>query len=125
VAQKHSKFKPGQVIWAANVPDRNGVAKPDPRPLLIIRPEPLNLNSPLCCLGISTDPKTDRSDPAVEMPWDAETGSTTGLYKWCRVVLGWHVLIDQDQAEVSGTVSESFLADILDQRERAAGFRRS
>ena len=54
------------------------------------------------------------------MPWDAKTGDTTGLYKWCRVVLLWHVLLDQkDVEEVSGIVPPSLLARIVSERENA------
>jgi hypothetical protein len=116
---KGKKFRPGQVIWA-KVADRNGIVKDQPRPLLVIHPGPDNTQSPLCCLCMSTDPKTDPQDPAIEMPWDAKTGDTTGLYTWCRVVLLWQVLLDQkDVEEVSGVVAPSLLARIMSERESA------
>jgi hypothetical protein len=124
MAGKRSKFRSGQVIWVANVPDRNGVVKNVPRPLLVVKPDPIDWSSTLCCLCISTDPKNDPSDPAIEMPWDSENGSTTGLYKWCRVVLLWHVLVDQADATVSGVVTDSFLNEVVTKREYALLSRR-
>ena len=79
----------------------------------VIQPGPINRQCPLCCLCISTDPKDDPEDPAMEMPWDAGSGSTTGLFEWCRVVLLRHVIIDQDKvAKKSGSVNSAFLADV-------------
>jgi hypothetical protein len=63
--------------------------------------------------------------PAIEMPWDARTGDTTGLYKWCRVVVLWHVLVDQQNVEeVSGLVTPSFLERVMSEREAALLWRR-
>src|SRR5204862_7584119 len=91
-----------------------------PRPLLVIHPGPPTKESPLCCLCVSTDPKDDPDDPAIEMPWDATTGDTTGLYKWCRVVLLWHVLVDPGAVEdVSGLVPASFLERVIAERDAA------
>jgi hypothetical protein len=119
------RFKSGQVVWASKIPDRNGVAKDQARPLLVIRPDPVSVQSPLCCLAISTEPSGDPSSPAIEMPWDARTGDTTGLYKWCRVVLLWHVLVDpQNVEEVSGLVTPSFLERVMTERESALLWRR-
>jgi hypothetical protein len=119
------RFKSGQVVWASRVPDRNGFAKDEARPLLVIRPDPIGAQSPLCCLAISTVPDDDPSNPAIEMPWDARTGDITGLYKWCRVVLLWHVLIDQQNVEeVSGLVTPSFLEHVMSEREAALLRRR-
>jgi hypothetical protein len=116
---KAKRIRPGQVIWA-KVADRNGVVKDQPRPLLVVHPGPDNARSPLCCLCISTEPKTDPEDPAIEMPWDAKTGDTTGLYKWCRVVLLWHILLDQEHVEdISGLVTPSFLSRVIAERENA------
>ena len=120
---RKKRYRPGQVIWA-KVADRNGVIKDQPRPLLVIHPGPETSQTPLCCLCISTDPKTDPDDPAIDMPWDASTGDTTGLYKWCRVVLLWHVLLDQDTVtEVSGVVLSSFLDRVIAERENALLWR--
>jgi len=108
------------VVWVPNVPDRNGNAKPTPRPLLVIQPGAISQQSPLCCLCISTDPKDDPQDPAMEMPWDPGTGSTTGLFEWCRVVLLWHVVVDQAKVlKRSGSVNSAFLADVAIRREQA------
>jgi hypothetical protein len=120
VVKKGKSFKPGGVVWVPNVADRDGNVKTSPRPLLIIEPGPINQQSPPCCLSISTDPKDDPEDPAIEMPWDALGGSTTGLFEWCRVVLLWHVLVDQDKvAKRSGSVNSAFLADVASRREQA------
>ena len=75
---RRKSYKPGHVIWVSNVPDRGGSTKPQSRPLLVVQPGPINRNSPLCCLAISTDPKDDPDDPAIEMPWDA-------VLSWCWV----------------------------------------
>ena len=75
-----SKYKSGDIVWAV-VKDRNGIEKPDPRPLLVVPPEPQTPQQSLCCLAISTDPKDDPADPSFEMPWDASTGNTTGLFE--------------------------------------------
>jgi hypothetical protein len=116
-------YKSGDVVWA-KVADRNGVTKPEPRPLLVIRPEPVQ-NSPLCCLGISTRRAVDPDDPVIEMPWDAATGDTTGLYEWCAVVLLWFVLLPlEDVEEKSGVVRPSFLEDVISRREFAQLFPR-
>lgn len=56
---KRKGFKPGQVVWVPNVADRNGNAKAEARPLLVIQPAPIDRRSPLCCLGISTVPGDD------------------------------------------------------------------
>ena len=111
------------VVWA-RVPDRNGVVKDDPRPLLVIQPLPIAPQGSLCCLAISTDPKDDPADPAIEMPWDAETGSTTGLYEWCRVVLLWRVYVDQTAVDPDeeGFVEAAFLIRVRDERQRALDF---
>lgn len=117
---KPKRHKSGEVVWVRNVPDRSGAANAKPRPLLVIKPDPLSTESPLCCLGISTRPGDDPTDPAIEMPWDATNGSTTGLYEWCRVVLLWHVQVEQaDVVEASGVVTGAFLENVLGQREQA------
>jgi hypothetical protein len=52
-------------------------------------------------------------DPYIEMPWDAQTGAGTGLYKWCAVVLKWSVIVDQrDVEDVTGKVPPAFLAKV-------------
>jgi len=123
---KKTAFKPGQVIWVPNVPDRNGVCKPQPRPLLVIDPAPSSQQDHLCCLCVSTDPEEDLDDPAMVMPWNAEDGDTTGLYQWCRVVLLWFVQIDQSAVEeVSGRVTPAFLGNIVHERKDALFWRQA
>jgi hypothetical protein len=113
-------------VWARDIPDRSGNVKPQARPLLVVQPGPIDRNSPLCCLAISTDPKLDPGDPAIEMPWDADDGGTTGLRAWCRVVLLWFVLVDQVLVEeISGSVDPLFLARVMDERDRALTIRRA
>jgi hypothetical protein len=115
---KRKRHKAGQVIWA-RVADRNGVVKENPRPLLVIKPDPIG-QSHLCCLAISTRPGDDPDDPAIEMPWDAATGETTGLYAWCRVVLLWFVPVAQGEVvEISGAVTPSFLERVIAERAAA------
>jgi len=122
---RRKSYKPGQVVWAPNIQDRGGNAKPQSRPLLVVQPGPIDRASPLCCLAISTDPNDDPDDPAIEMPWDPVDGGITGLRAWCRVVLLWFVLVDQaDVEEVSGTVDPGFFARVITERERALAFRR-
>lgn len=123
---KKTTFKPGQVIWVPTVPDRNGVPKPQARPLLVIEPAPLNGRDHLCCLCISTDPEDDPDDPAILMPWSADDGDMTGLYQWCRVVLLWFVQIDQSAVEeVSGRVTAAFLAKTIHQRNETLFWRQA
>ena len=118
-----SKFCPGDVVWGL-VPDRNGVSKPNPRPLLVIDPGPETKEQDLVCLAVSTRKGDDEKDPAVEMAWDAEAGSTTGLFEWCRVVLLRCVLVDQQSVRKSGRVTDAFLARITEERNRARAMLR-
>jgi hypothetical protein len=102
------------VIWAAGVPDRNGIVKPVERPLLITSVHPTDKKASFVAHVISTRKDNADSDPVVEMPWNADTGDTTGLYEWCAVVLRWFVVLEQDQVtKVSGQVSDAFLDDVL------------
>jgi len=118
------KFHPGDVVWAL-VPDRNGIIKPDPRPLLVIHPGPETEEQRLVCLCVSTRSWDDPNDPAIEMPWDAKTGSTSGLFEWCRVVLLWRVLVGQPSViRKSGRVTDAFLARIIEERDRAGAMIR-
>lgn len=120
VAKNRKGHRSGDVVWA-NVPDRNGVMKF--RPLLVIKPDPADATSNLCCLAISTDPKNDPNDPGIEMPWDAQTGDITGLHQWCRVVLKWHVLVSPaDVVRHTGFVTSGFLEEVLAQRAIALQF---
>lgn len=104
------RYKPGQVIWA-RVPDRNGVVKDKARPILVILVHPKIRDAPLFGLAISTRADNyPQDDPVIEMPWDASTGSTTGLYEWCAVVLLWRVAVEQvDIERTSGAVSDEFM----------------
>lgn len=114
---KGIRYRSGDVVWAI-VRDKNGYAKPDPRPLLVIQPDPPSKEHYLCCLAISTVP--DRDDPAMEMPWDAKTGDTTGLRKWCQVILLWHDLVHPDDVEEkTGVVTQAFLREVMERRELA------
>ena len=102
------------VVWAAGVPDRNGIIKPVERPLLITSVHPTDKKAPLVAHCISTRRDNPASDPVAEMPWDANTGSTTGLFEWCAVVLRWFVILEQDQVtKITGHVSDEFLDDVL------------
>ena len=112
------KFRPGDVVWGM-AQDRNGVTKPERRPLLIIHPGPQTREQNLVCLCVSTRGGADPADPPIEMPGDAETGSTSGLFKPCRVVLLWRVLIDQRSVQKSGRVTDAFLARVVAERELA------
>ncbi len=92
------------------MPDRNGIVKDNPLPILVTLTHPTNRKAPLFGHGISTDPKNDPDDPAIEMPWDAKTGSTTGLYKWCRVVLLWQVEVPQEIiVDVTGDTKRGYV----------------
>jgi hypothetical protein len=114
-------YKAGSVVWAF-IPDRSG-RNPERRPLLVIHPEPMNSDSNLCCLAISTVPDDNPADPAIEMPWNKEDGSTTGLFEWCRVVLRWHVLLSHEEVEDhTGRVTREQLARILSERDRVISF---
>jgi hypothetical protein len=114
---KGKAIKPGWVVRATTL-DRNG-QNPEERPFLVIPPAPNGPDAPLCCLAISTKPGDDPSDPAIEMPWNPYNGGITGLYKWCRVVVLWHVQLDQSRIEPCGRVEAAFLADVLAAREIA------
>jgi hypothetical protein len=85
---------------------------------------PINRDAILCCIAISTVPGDDPNDPAVEMPWDAKTGSTTGLYRWCRAVLLWHVSLEQSKVtDHTGRITKTQLDEIIAQRENAMAYR--
>jgi hypothetical protein len=119
------KINEGAIIWA-RVPDRSGVVKNNPRPLLVTLVHPKDKNAPAVANCISTRRENSPDDPIIEMPWDAETGSTTGLYQWCAMVLGWQVIVKQDQiVEVSGRVPDELLRTIkrkiLDWRDYRIG----
>jgi hypothetical protein len=101
------------VVWAS-VPDRNGVVKSDPRPLLITSVHPTLKNAPFVAHCISTRTENSSDDPIIEMPWDKNTGGGVGLFRWCAVVLKWSVIVDQDQVvDCTGKVSREFLESVL------------
>jgi hypothetical protein len=106
-----SVYRPGQIVWA-KVPDRNGIIKPVPRPILVVMIHPTVRTAPVIGLAISTRPDIHpENDPIVEMPWDAQTGSCTGLFEWCAAVLLWPVRVEQNQIEsVTGAISPELLA---------------
>jgi hypothetical protein len=102
------------VVWA-RVPDRNGSIKPDPRPLVITSVHPTNKKAPFVACCVSTRPEKDTDEPIFPLPWDAQTGSTTGFYKWCALVLRWQVIIEQDQVDESirfGDIPKEMFAEI-------------
>jgi hypothetical protein len=105
-----SKYKPGQIVWA-RVPDRNEIIKGEPRPILVLLTHPSDKRAPLWGIAISTRKDIDPKDPTIEMPWNAETGDTTGLFEWCAAVLLWFVQVPQETIErISGCVNEEFFA---------------
>jgi hypothetical protein len=114
------KYRPGQIIWAS-VPDRHGVIKPNPRPILLTLVHPTVRSAPVMGLAISTRGDIDpQNDPVVEMPWDAKTGASTGLFEWCAVVLLWPVSVEQrDIVKVSGSVPSDFLEKVSDRLKQA------
>ena len=117
------KYKPGQVIWA-KVADRNGVIKPEPRPIVVVLTHPTNRKADLLGLAVSTRAEIDENDPVVEMPWDAETGSSTGLFQWCAVVLLWRVTVPQSDVErISGSVSDEFMKALSEKVKEAEFWR--
>jgi hypothetical protein len=115
------KYKAGDVIWA-RVADRSGVVKPEPRPILVVFP-PKAPAEDLLGLAISTREELDPEDPRVEMPWDAATGSTTGLYRWCAVVLLWAVRVPfKDIVERSGS---AFFQQVSEKAKEARFWRQA
>ena len=107
------KYKPGQVVWA-KVADRNGIVKDIPRPILVLMVHPNVRDADLIGLAVSTRADIHpEDDPVVEMPWDAQTGSCTGLYQWCAVVLLWRVMVRQsDIQRTSGAVPSEFMTSL-------------
>jgi hypothetical protein len=118
---KH-KYKPGQVVWA-KVADRNGVVKDAPRPVLVLMVHPTVRSADLVGLAVSTRADIHpEDDPVIEMPWDAQTGSCTGLFEWCAAVLLWRVIVPQSDIErMSGTVPPEFMSS-LEERLKEAEF---
>lgn len=88
------------VVWA-RVPDRNGIIKPNPRPVVITAVHPSVKTAPFVAYGVSTRPPADTDEPIFPLPWDAETGGTTGFYQWCALVLRWQVIVEQEQVDES------------------------
>jgi hypothetical protein len=102
------------VVWA-RVPDRNGVMKPEPRPLLITSVHPVKKRAPFVAHCISTRRNNSAADPVIEMPWSAVDGDTTGLFEWCAVVLKWAVILNPvDVVDSTGRVSAEFLNHVLE-----------
>lgn len=100
------------MVWA-KVADRNGIVKDTPRPVLVLMVHPTVRNADLIGLAVSTRADIHpEDDPVVEMPWDAQTGSCTGLYQWCAVLL-WRVIVRQgDIQRTSGAVSSEFMSSL-------------
>jgi hypothetical protein len=86
------------IVWA-RVPDRSGIVKPDPRPLVITAVHPSVKKAPFVAYGCSTRPEKDTDEPIFPLPWDAQTGGTTGFQQWCALVLRWQVIVEQDQVD--------------------------
>jgi hypothetical protein len=106
------------IVWA-KAPDRNGVVKATARPLLITSIHPSNKKAPFVAHCISTRTDNYKNDPVIEMPWDPKTGAGTGLFAKCFLVLGWSVIVDQnDVEEISGAVEKEFLALVLERIAR-------
>jgi hypothetical protein len=115
------RFENGMVVWA-KVPDRNGVVKPTPRPLLITAVHPTNKKAPFVANCISTQLDNRATDPAVEMPSDPKTGSGLGLFRRCVVVLRWVVIVEQGQVvDITGKVDREFLEYVLKRIELLKG----
>src|SRR5262249_599702 len=94
------RFRNGMVVWA-RVPDRSGIVKDNPRPLVIISVHPTDKKAPFVACSVSTRPEKDTDEPIFELPWDAKTGSCTGFHQWCALVLRWQVIVEQDQVDSS------------------------
>ena len=109
------------VVWA-KVPDRNGVVKSNPRPLLITSVHPTNKKAPVVANCISTRLENRECDPTIEMPSDPKTGNGLGLYTRCVVVLRWVVLVEPDRiVDVTGKVEPEFLNFVLSRIELLRG----
>jgi hypothetical protein len=109
------------VVWA-KVPDRNGVVKPGPRPLLITSIHPIDKKAPFVANCISTRLDNRDSDPTIEMPWDSMTGKGVGLYRKCVVVLRWIVVVEQSQViDITGKVEADFFTYVLQRIEMVRG----
>jgi hypothetical protein len=92
------KFKAGMIVWA-RVPDRNGVVKPNPRPVVITSVHPSVKNAPFVAYAVSTRPEKDTDEPIFPLPCDPQTGGTTGFYQWCALVLRWQLIVEPDQVD--------------------------
>ena len=109
------------VVWA-RVPDRSGIVKDNPRPLVIISVHPTLKKGPFVACCVSTRPKEETDEPIFELPWDAETGSTTGFYQWCALVLRWQVIVEPDQVDENipfGEIPKELFQEILRAIENA------
>jgi hypothetical protein len=113
------------IVWA-RVPDRNGIIKDNPRPVLITAVHPSVKKAPFVAYGISTRPEKDTDEPIFPLPWDAQAGSTTGFYQWCALVLRWQVIVEQDQVDESipfGEIPADLFDEILGAIEDARTWR--
>src|SRR5580700_6635660 len=109
------------VVWA-KVPDRNGIIKANPRPLLITSVHPTNKKAPFVANCISTRLDNRQIDPTIEMPWDEKTGKGVGLYSRCVVVLRWVVIVEQSQVvDMTGKVEPAFFDFVLKRIEALKG----
>jgi len=118
------RFENGMVVWA-KVPDRNGVIKWNPRPLLITSVHPTNKKAPFVANCISTCLDNRDNDPTIEMPSHPKSGKGVGLYKRCVVVLRWVVVVEQSQVvDITGRVKPELLSYVLNRIEAIRGMMR-
>src|SRR4051794_14098056 len=104
------------IVWA-RVPDRSGVIKPNPRPLVILSVHP-NKKGPFVACCVSTQPAADTDEPIFELPWDAQTGSSTGFYKRCAAVIRWQVIVEQTDVDENIPLRE-LSPELFEQMKRA------
>jgi hypothetical protein len=119
------KFKEGMIVWA-RVPDRSGILKTNPRPLVILSLHPTDKTAPFLAGCVSTRPAKETDEPIFELPWDAQTGSCTGFYERCALVLRWQVIVDEDQVDPTirfGQLPKEMFAEILRAIEDARTWR--
>ena len=83
---------------------------------MIISVHPTDKKAPFVACCVSTRPANETDEPIFELPWDARTGSSTGFYKWCALVLRWQVIVEQshvDQTIPFGEIPKEMFEEIL------------
>lgn len=109
------------VVWA-KVPDRNGIIKANPRPLLITSVHPTRRDAPFVANCISTRADNPPDDPVIEMPWDPKTGAGLGLFSRCFVVLRWVLTVEQHHVvDMTGKVDPEFFSYVLTRIDQIRG----